>query len=158
MKTQALLLIIAAAILTACGSLHSETQSSPPQVKDMLGAWIGCAWGATEFYRLELLSNGTGSLVILNPKPKGDLYLIERWTMDKGKLTATVKPEGRAESIAVEWLYVQRRYMEIQIRGVTREWMRNVTLYNEKDWEERMQQSRDLSPRARGKTAKKSEP
>src|SRR2546428_13863565 len=78
--------IVLATVLLLCGSSVSETRSAPILQKDLVGAWAGCAQGCTEFYRLDLKSDGSGSLVILDPRLEHDLYLISDWKIEVEQL------------------------------------------------------------------------
>lgn len=133
--------------LFSCGLLICETRPAPLVQKDLVGAWAGCAQGCTEFYRLDLKSNGTGTFVVLSPRLEEDVYVISDWTIQADRLSAVLKPHREAEPITMKSLQLGRRYVQIEIQGLSVKWKRIVTLYNEKDWEERTRRSRDASSR-----------
>jgi len=132
-------------VLLMRSTSHCETRPAPIHEKDMVGAWVGCAQGCTEFYRLELGSDQKGTLVILDPELKHETYSISEWKVEAEKLQVVLKPRAKAEVIELKSLHLDQRYVEIEIRGVALDWKRNVKLFNEKDWDERMRRSRAAS-------------
>lgn len=56
-----------------------------------------------------------------------------------------LKPYRKGEEIEVKSLQLDIRYIEIEIRAPAGGWKRTVTLYNEKDWEERTRKAREAN-------------
>ena len=140
-------ILYSAIALFANSKALSEFRPAPIEQKDLVGAWAGCTQGCTEFYRLDLKADGSGSLVILEPDLEHSLYSISGWKLQSEQLRMALKPHAGAETIEVKSLRLGIRYIEIQIQAPVVGWKRTVTLYNEKDWDERTRKSREATAR-----------
>lgn len=139
------IVICVAAVLLAGVTAFCEFRPAPIVEKDLLGAWAGCAQGCTEFYRLDLKRESSGSLVILQPDLEHTLYAISEWKVESEQLKMVPKPQRGTETIEVKSLRLNTCYVEIEIWAPVGKWKRTVTLYNEKDWDERTRRAREAS-------------
>ena len=138
-------IVIITFFLFANSGALSEIRPAPIAQKDLIGAWVGCAQGCTEFYRLDLKADSSGSFVMLEPDLERSHYLISDWKVQSDQLRMKLKLHSRGEEIEVKSLQLDIRYIEIEIRAPAGGWKRTVTLYNEKDWEERTRKAREAN-------------
>lgn len=88
------IIVCVVATLLADVNAFCEFRAAPIVEKDLIGAWAGCAQGCTEFYRLDLKRDGSGSLVILEPDLEHTLYTISGWKVQAEQLHLGLQPQS----------------------------------------------------------------
>jgi hypothetical protein len=144
MKAKGCAMFFIVMFLVSVIPLSSDTLPRAIQSQNLIGAWSGCAQGCTEFYRLELDSDGRGSLAILSPELKADVYRISKWTLQRDSVQMSVEAIGGAEQIEVETRELGTRFFRMNIHSPAGGWKRSVTLNNERDWDERTRRAKDV--------------
>ena len=108
----------------------------------MLGEWIGFAYQGTEFYRLDLRSDGHDALIRMHPDESCESYSIVSWDLKLGMMTILKDKLGQDEPIEVNCVAVDRHYLKIEVRGIGRKWSRCVTLYRNEELDARLKITR----------------
>ena len=128
--------------------VRGEMDSLPPQKSAMLGEWVGVAYQGTEFYRLDLRSDGRDTFVRMHPDDSCESYLITDWDLKPSKLKVSNDRDRLAEQIEITCLMVDRRYIKLEVRGSGKQWSRSVTLYKQDEWTARLKVTRKAAKKA----------
>ncbi len=137
-------------LLIACGYLFIGPLSSVcdrapahPTRADLLGEWFGYAWQGTEFYRLEFLKTGAGTLIVVQGDLESDRYFISSWQVENGRLLLNTKPIGDAPKIELTGHNLNFVSIDLELHPSMGDWERRFTIYKYSNFDKRLKISRE---------------
>jgi hypothetical protein len=113
------------------GAVDATRPPSPPEKKSVVGYWAGYEDEFPYFYRLNMRSDYTGTLIVFMPRERADKYRV-RWSVEGS--TISLQLSGISAQTFDRNCLVQSfssRAMHLIVGGRSNEWKRAVTLFNE---------------------------
>jgi hypothetical protein len=124
--------LLAAASFLTVGVLADRPVRTPTKA-ELVGSWVGYDDDYPYFYRLNLLEDGTGRLILLRPAPRTDIYNVNQWELSGSTLLMQISPESNSsETVTCSIKSFDYLRMTILIKGTTNRWERTASLLNEK--------------------------
>ena len=114
-----------------------------------VGQWVGYEKAFPHFYRLDLHSDGTGSLVTLYSDKTADVYSIA-WDLTDSEFKIAATPASdKAEQITCAMGNFNYHSLQLVIKGSSGRWRREAVLLEETQLLRRITQSKVFAPGTR---------
>jgi hypothetical protein len=137
------LILVYSLVFSIPSGLVFADRAIPPSAEALAGAWIGYEDGGLYFYRLVLEAGGVGSCAVLYNDQTAEIYSVDNWRMIDGKLSLKLSPKSKgAEEISLTVKYVDALKIELVIDGVPQKWERKASLFNEREFLDRVKKIR----------------
>ena len=138
-RREALVSIVVVSVLGANTTATASKRVSPLTMEQLATAWVGGTTGGGEYARLDILSDGSGTLAVqylANRRARG--YRVTRTVLNGYSVHFRLEPaEDGAEPIFLSgrgYLFT----LELRIGGTSGQWKRALTLERLSDVAERL--------------------